>query len=172
MGEPDLSHSTWKTCTEQRKEPILTILAMAHEMGHSLGLLHEHTRSDRDQFVQYSCVNVLHYKEKLEEAKNAGKIKEQLCTHYDTAVKVNFYGSEFVSVTYGQVSPGYHYWSIMHYSSFSFSDPDLIALDPKNPDYYPMAALFAGGKKSIIPLPFADWEVSGYMQPQLADCWL
>jgi hypothetical protein len=34
---------------------------MAHEMGHSLGLLHEHTRPNRDQVIQYNCINVRHY---------------------------------------------------------------------------------------------------------------
>jgi hypothetical protein len=56
----------------------------------------------------------------------------------------------------------------MQYSScsFSLSDPDLIAQDPKNPDFYPMAGLVSG-KKSIIPLPFPDWQVSVYIQDYL-----
>jgi hypothetical protein len=86
---------------------------MAHEIGHSLGLLHEHTSPDRDQFIQYSCINVRHYQEKLELAQKDGRTKEQLCTDYDTADRYRFYGSEFIRVNYEYVSTSYDYWSIM-----------------------------------------------------------
>lgn len=78
-----------------------------HEIGHALGLLHEHTRSDRDRFVTVRW------------------------DHVDPAQRYNF------EMTPGPmpVEPaplGYDIGSIMHYGSFAFSvdgQPTIVRRD-------------------------------------------
>jgi hypothetical protein len=47
----------------------------------------------------------------------------------------------------------------MHYSSWAFDNPELVAVDPTDPDYYPMARL-DNGKKSLLPYPIKPFAIS------------
>lgn len=73
-----------------------------HEIGHALGLLHEHTRSDRDQFV------TIHW------------------DRIDESMHINF------EIMEGNIMLGsYDYASIMHYGEYFFSNngrPTIVPL--------------------------------------------
>ena len=74
---------------------------MIHEIGHALGLLHEHTRSDRDQYVQ------IHW------------------DRIDPEMHINF------EVIDGSLLLGeYDYSSIMHYGEYFFSNNGLPTIEP------------------------------------------
>ncbi len=74
---------------------------LIHEIGHALGLLHEHTRSDRDQYVN------IHW----------DRIEEDM--------EVNF------EIMDGSVLLGeYDYGSIMHYGEYFFSRNGLPTIEP------------------------------------------
>ena len=74
---------------------------MIHEIGHALGLLHEHTRSDRDQYVQ------IHW------------------DRIDPDMHINF------EVIDGSILLGeYDYGSIMHYGEYFFSNNGLPTIEP------------------------------------------
>ncbi len=74
---------------------------LIHEIGHALGLLHEHTRSDRDQYVQ------IHW----------DRIQQDM--------EVNF------EVMDGSILLGdYDYDSIMHYGEYFFSRNGLPTIEP------------------------------------------
>lgn len=76
--------------------------SMIHEVGHALGLLHEHTRSDRDQFIQVIWNNVQADKAFNFEISNAGA---------------------------SELGP-YDYGSVMHYGEYFFSNNGEKTLVP------------------------------------------
>ncbi|XP_047485480.1 low choriolytic enzyme-like [Penaeus chinensis] len=81
-----------------------TAAIIKHELGHALGLYHEQTRGDRDDYVQIITDNV------------------------KPGVEVNFQKENTAS--YGQE---YDYFSLMHYSSTAFSKnggSTIVTLDP------------------------------------------
>jgi len=70
-----------------------TVGSIIHEIGHAIGLFHEHTRLDRDDYVTVNLQNV-----------SAGK-------------EINFDKIEVGASTYSE----YDYGSIMHYGEYFFS---------------------------------------------------
>lgn len=83
---------------------------LLHEMGHALGLLHEHQRPDRDKYIKVFWENILNvYQENFEIRDNPLIVEENY---------------------------SYDYNSIMHYPANSFSKNDfntLVSLDDNNP---------------------------------------
>ena len=83
---------------------------MLHELGHALGLLHEHQRPDRDNYIKVFWENILNvYQQNFEIRDNPLIVEENY---------------------------SYDYNSIMHYPAKSFSKNDsntLVSLDDNNP---------------------------------------
>lgn len=81
-----------------------TIGSIIHEIGHALGLFHEHTRSDRDSFVQINWDQIVSGKD------------------------INFKLQDIGTSDYGH----YDYGSIMHYGEYFFSNstqPTIVVPD-------------------------------------------
>ncbi|KQQ93782.1 hypothetical protein ASF62_06185 [Leifsonia sp. Leaf325] len=80
--------------------------SVIHEIGHAIGLYHEHTRTDRDSFVTVTTAN---------------------CAP-GTNIKVNF---DIVAT--GTTVGAYDYGSIMHYSRTGFAMPGTETITPVTP---------------------------------------
>ncbi|KAK6726499.1 hypothetical protein RB195_004680 [Necator americanus] len=80
-----------------------------HELLHTIGLWHEHTREDRDEYVKL-------HEENIVEGKNFNFAKSGL-PYADT------YGVP------------YDYLSVMHYSQDAFAKPGTITMETLDPDY-------------------------------------
>ncbi|ETN82451.1 astacin, partial [Necator americanus] len=80
-----------------------------HELMHVIGLHHEHSRYDRDNFVK---------------------------VHYENIKKDEWYNFEKVNAdkftTHGVP---YDYMSIMHYKKDTFARPGKISIETLNPSY-------------------------------------
>ena len=76
-------------------------LTVAHELGHALGLHHEHCRSDRDNYVIINAANIL------------------------PGMEPNFYLNTS-SINYGI----YDFESIMHYAKNEFAKPATLTIQP------------------------------------------
>ncbi|KAK6726463.1 hypothetical protein RB195_004655 [Necator americanus] len=100
-SEVSLHHSDKGTC--------LTTGTVMHELMHVIGLHHEHSRYDRDNFVK---------------------------VHYENIKKDEWYNFEKVNAdkftTHGVP---YDYMSIMHYGKGAFAPPGKIAIETFNPHY-------------------------------------
>jgi hypothetical protein len=79
--------------------------AVIHEIGHTIGMWHEHTRSDRDRFIHVDFSNIIMGHEK------------DFCQHISDGVDLR----------------DYDYGSIMHYGANDFakdeSKPTIIVPD-------------------------------------------
>lgn len=89
-----------------------TVGSIIHEVGHAIGLFHEHTRPDRDNFVTVNWNNV------------------------STGKELNFQKIEVGAATFSD----YDYGSIMHYGEYFFSSngqrsieaPDNVAIGQRD----------------------------------------
>lgn len=84
-----------------------TLHVILHEMGHTVGMTHEQSRSDRDQYV------TVHWEHVLEGEENQNLAKEDTENH----------------------NIPYDYSSLMHYSVYAFSKDGEKTLEYKNSDY-------------------------------------
>ncbi len=115
-----------------------------HETGHALGLFHEHTRTDRDKYIDINY----------------------------SAVKSG-YEPNFEKVWYSSVGNvgGYDYESIMHYGRYAFSangSPTITALDSsKNSQLGQRSRLSQGDINTINSLYATDLGVSVDYNPDL-----
>ena len=88
-----------------------------HEIGHTVGLWHEHTRSDRDKFVTIKWDNIIEGEEDKDEFKDNFKM------HDDDGMDLC----------------RYDYGSVMHYGERFFGEEDSsgnekVTIEPKDPD--------------------------------------
>ncbi|KAI9871295.1 MAG: hypothetical protein M1830_003064 [Pleopsidium flavum] len=86
------------------------IINMAHEIGHALGLLHEHQREDSIDYIKFNCENLEDYTE----------AKADLCTKQLQAKLARFSAFDYIpyndETNFGwQVSVEYDKKSLMHY---------------------------------------------------------
>ncbi|XP_052219913.1 uncharacterized protein LOC127837120 [Dreissena polymorpha] len=85
----------------------MTLPIILHEIGHAIGLYHEHTRADRDNYVTIHYENIYNK------------------SHY------NF--DKRVAGTYLDFNKPYDYHSIMHYGKRAFADPiNATSIEPTN----------------------------------------
>jgi hypothetical protein len=70
---------------------------LVHELGHVLGMAHEHMRKDRDRYVKYRCDKMTGFRDKLAELqrKTAGATASHLCDNYANGGMVGFRGRDF-----------------------------------------------------------------------------
>ncbi len=93
-------------------------LNMAHELGHSMGLHHEHQRADAPEHVRFHCENLEDY----DERKKAGYNMDRLCTNRREAEGAKFLAFDFIAIRPAddrmtQDDP-YDPKSIMHYGTY------------------------------------------------------
>ena len=122
-----------------------------HELGHVIGFLHEHTRPDRDSYVDFHCENINPGCSNLPAGWN--------CCSASTSV--TYPGCcnsrpSFDKDTRPQLdsSPYYDVWSVMHVPSTYYAKYGKRTLTPKNGPLNPPAP------GSGIEIPFFPWEAS------------
>jgi hypothetical protein len=115
---------------------ISDVSVITHELGHCLGLLHEHQRPDRDNYVIINWYNIL------------------------TGKEFNFEIMD--NPLYIEQNYNYDYTSIMHYAPYAFSkngNPTIKAIDGSTIDPAEnITDLDAGHAKAIYGPPFSDSE--------------
>ena len=107
--------------------------SIIHEIGHAIGLFHEHTRPDRDNFISV----------------NWGSIVEGKSFNFD-----------ILNAGVDQLGP-YDYGSIMHYGEFFFSDNGSMTIEtPDNTTIGQRNALSAGDAESADTMYQTDLSLA------------
>ncbi|KAK4630070.1 uncharacterized protein CLAFUR5_08035 [Fulvia fulva] len=110
-------------------------IVLAHELGHAIGLDHEHARPDAAQWIDFHCENLAdyeHVKTKIAKAKSGDTI-EEACKSRALAIKYGFSAFAYLPdprfgvIGQWQWSKTFDYDSIMLYNSRSNSkDPNKL----------------------------------------------
>jgi len=128
--------------------------------------MHEHSRGDRDNHVQFNCQNLIGFAEALKKATADGFTEDELCNNFNVANNYKFDATQYYKWENDGMKYGsdYDYDSIMHYNSWQSRNPALTDLDSNNPNKYPLVRLTQGNnvQKSLLPLPqpYPGWQIS------------
>ncbi|KAK7485497.1 hypothetical protein BaRGS_00023307, partial [Batillaria attramentaria] len=94
------------TLQEECRRPKIVL----HEIGHALGLIHEHQRPDRDQYIAINRENIRPGRQRDFERFGPARVQN--------------------------LGVGYDYMSIMHYGQTAFSrDPHLVTMITRDPSF-------------------------------------
>jgi len=51
----------------EEQDTATAVVAMMHELGHAVGLTHEHQRADRDKYLKFRCQNLEGFDEAIKD---------------------------------------------------------------------------------------------------------
>ena len=135
--EPSAGCASWVGRIGQRQAVWVsdncTTGSIIHEVGHAIGLFHEHTRPDRDNFISINWNNIVDGKSFNFDVLNAG---------------------------IEQLGP-YDYGSIMHYGEFFFSGNNLQTIEvPDNIEIGQRNSLSEGDAESVNTMYQTDLSLT------------
>lgn len=121
---------------------------VAHELGHVLGLYHEHQRWDRGHYVYFKCSNLPNYDRVKEVVEREGKYTmEQVCNSWHLGYKYGNFAATSFSTETAQLSNSGGGVTLPHHVSISHEyDVDSIM-------HYPTAI-------NHLPDDSRDWIIS------------
>lgn len=104
VGMRDRDHKSVGQELNVRKEQADVLRLYLHELGHVIGLNHEHSRRDRDHYVKINSQNI-----------------------------VSGVGHNFAKLNYDKKTP-YDYFSIMHYGVRDYAKGNKKSIEILNPE--------------------------------------